>query len=68
MHSNASNVLFLIPIKYQRYQMIPKNMIPNRINAVFYLLNQYMHYLTVYIKNRDSVRLQPVIHIKKQKV
>ncbi len=43
-------------------------MIPNRINAVFYLLNQYMHYLTVYIKNRDSVRLQPVIHIKKQKV
>ena len=41
-------------------------MIPNRINAVFYLLNQYMHYLTV--KNRDSVRLQPVIHIKKQKV
>ena len=44
-------------------------MIPNRINAVFYLLNQYMHYLTVHIKkNRDSVRLQPVIHIKKQKV
>nr|DAY78786.1 MAG TPA: hypothetical protein [Caudoviricetes sp.] len=35
MHSNASNVLFLIPIKYQRYQMIPKNMIPNRINTVF---------------------------------
>ena len=26
-----------------------------------------MHYLTVYIKNRDSVRLQPVIHIKKTK-
>jgi len=27
-----------------------------------------MHYLTLYMKIRDSVRLQPVIHIKKQKV